>query len=92
VFKKAVARHVPREVVYRPKMGFAVPLARWFRAELAARVRERLLSGALADSGLFEMGSIGRLVSQHQSGLRDHSAVLWSLLIYESFHREVLAA
>ncbi len=92
VFKKAVATQVPRDVVYRPKMGFAVPLARWFRAELREHVRGRLLDGSLADTGIFDMATVGTLVSQHQSGLRDHSAVLWSLLIYESFNREVLAA
>jgi asparagine synthase (glutamine-hydrolysing) len=92
VLKKAVARPVAREVVYRPKMGFAVPLARWFRAELRERVRSRLVGGSLGDTGVFDMGAIERLVSQHQSGMRDHSAVLWSLLVYESFNREVLAA
>ncbi|CAG0939134.1 asparagine synthase (glutamine-hydrolysing) [Gammaproteobacteria bacterium] len=92
VLKQAVARMVPRDVVYRPKMGFAVPLARWFRAELRERLRSRLLDGTLADTGLFSMDVVERLVSQHQSGLRDHSAILWSLLIYESFNREVLAA
>jgi asparagine synthase (glutamine-hydrolysing) len=92
VFKKAVATQVPRDVVYRPKMGFAVPLAKWFRAELRDRVRSRLIDGSLGDTGVFDMGAVGALVSQHQSGMRDHSAVLWSLLIYESFNREVLAA
>jgi asparagine synthase (glutamine-hydrolysing) len=92
LFKKAVAQFVPREVVYRPKMGFAVPLVRWFREELRERLRERLLAGSLGDTGTFDMRTIESLVSEHQSGLRDHSAVLWSLLIYESFNREVLAA
>jgi asparagine synthase (glutamine-hydrolysing) len=92
VFKEAVARHIPREVIYRPKMGFAVPLIRWFREELRERLSQRLLRGSLGDTGMFDMDSVARLVTQHQSGLRDHSAVLWSLLIYESFNREVLAA
>lgn len=92
IFKKAVATQVPREVVYRPKMGFAVPLARWFRSELRDHVRRRLLAGSLQDSGIFDAGAVKALVDQHQSGLRDHSAVLWSLLIYDSFNREVLGA
>jgi len=91
-FKKAVARLVPPQVVYRPKMGFAVPLARWFREELRETVRTRLLGGTLGITGTFEMDVVARLVGQHQAGVRDHSAVLWSLLIYESFCREVLAA
>jgi asparagine synthase (glutamine-hydrolysing) len=73
-------------------MGFAVPLARWFRAELRERLRTRLMQGSLGETGIFDMGSVDTLITQHQAGLRDHSAVLWSLLIYESFNREVLAA
>ncbi len=92
VLKKAVARQIPRDVVYRSKMGFAVPLVRWFREDLRDRVRSRLMEGSLADTGMFDMRTVRNLVEQHQSGLRDHSAVLWSLLIYESFNREVLGA
>ena len=73
-------------------MGFAVPIARWFRVELRDRVRQRLLHGSLRDTGLFDMEYIEALVDQHQRGTWDHSPVLWSLLIYESFNREVLAA
>ncbi len=91
VLKKAVAQQIPRDVIYRPKMGFAVPIARWFREELREHVRSRLLQGSLPGTGMFEMGAIESLIAQHQSGLSDHSPALWSLLIYESFNREVLA-
>jgi asparagine synthase (glutamine-hydrolysing) len=70
-------------------MGFSVPLARWFRGPLRERVREALSSQVLADAGVFEMGYLQQLVSQHQSGARDHSATLWSLLMFESFLRQV---
>jgi asparagine synthase (glutamine-hydrolysing) len=92
IFKKAVARHVPREVIYRPKMGFAVPLARWFRDDLRTHLRDRLMNGSLGDSGVFNMDAIDTLITGHQAGVRDNSALLWSLLIYESSQREVLAA
>ncbi|MBM4197419.1 MAG: amidotransferase 1, exosortase A system-associated [Gammaproteobacteria bacterium] len=92
VFKKAVARHVPAEVIYRPKMGFAVPLGRWFRHELRQTLRDRLTRGSLGDSGVFDMVAVDTLVTEHQAGLRDHSAMLWSLLLYESFQRQVLGA
>jgi asparagine synthase (glutamine-hydrolysing) len=92
ILKKAVARLVPRDVVYRPKMGFAVPLARWFRTDLREHLRTRLLNGSLPDTAMFDMGVIKSLITQHQSGMSDHSAALWSLLVYESFNREVLAA
>ena len=47
---------LPDEVLYRPKMGFAVPLARWFRGPLRERVRDALLGERLADTGMFERG------------------------------------
>ena len=88
IFKKALEPHLPRDVLYRPKMGFAVPLAQWFRGPLRQRVRDSLLGQAMADSGLFDMGFVARLVEEHQSGRRDHSAALWSLLMFESFQRQ----
>jgi asparagine synthase (glutamine-hydrolysing) len=73
--------------MYRPKMGFAVPLARWFRGPLRQRVRDSLLDGRLAESGWFEQATIRRMVDQHESGVRDHSTPLWTLLMYEAFMR-----
>ena len=92
LFKKALERYLPNDVLYRRKMGFAVPLAAWFRGPLRERVREALLGPVLADTGFFDQAFIRTLLDQHQSGRRDHSAVLWSLLMFESFQRRVLGA
>jgi asparagine synthase (glutamine-hydrolysing) len=87
LLKKAMEPQLPNDVLYRPKMGFAVPLARWFRGPLRERVRTSLLGGQLADSGMFDQATIKRLIVQHESGARDHSTPLWSLLMYEAFLR-----
>jgi asparagine synthase (glutamine-hydrolysing) len=92
IFKKALEPHVPREILYRPKMGFAVPLASWFRGPLRDRVRAALIAPLLAETGMFDMGFIATLVRQHQSGTRDHSAALWALVMFESFLRRVHGA
>ncbi len=89
IFKSALAPHVPGEILYRPKQGFVVPLAAWFRGPLRQRVRQRLEGRVLRQSGLFEMATIARLLDQHQSGARDHSAALWTLSMFESFLRQV---
>ena len=89
VFKAALQPHVPKEILYRPKQGFAVPLAVWFRGPLRQRLRETLGGPVLRESGLFDMSTIGTLLDQHQSGERDHSAALWTLSMMESFLREV---
>jgi asparagine synthase (glutamine-hydrolysing) len=85
ILKKALEPYVPNDVLYRRKMGFAVPLASWFRGPLKERVRESLCSERLSDTGYFDMSFVKKLVDDHQSGLREHSAVLWSLLMFESF-------
>jgi asparagine synthase (glutamine-hydrolysing) len=85
-----MAPHLPHEVMYRPKMGFAVPLARWFRGPLAARARESLLGERLAATGFFNQTYLKRLIDEHQSGLRDYSAPIWTLLMFDGFLRNVL--
>jgi len=89
VFKKALEPHLPHEVLYRKKMGFAVPLASWFRGPLRERMREALLGPAIADSGIFDRRYVETLIDQHDSGARDRSAPLWTLLMFESFLRRL---
>jgi asparagine synthase (glutamine-hydrolysing) len=89
IFKKALEPCLPRDVLYRPKMGFAVPLASWFRGPLRDRVRTALTGPILAETGMFDTGRVRSLIDRHQSGANDHSAVLWSLLMFESFLRQV---
>lgn len=90
LFKKAMEPKLPADVLYRPKMGFAVPLARWFRGPLKERVRQAVLGPRLADTGWFERGYLEHLVDAHQSGARDYSAPLWTLLMFEAFLRRVM--
>jgi asparagine synthase (glutamine-hydrolysing) len=90
LLKKAMEPKLPHEVLYRPKMGFAVPLARWFRGPLRERVRGALLGERLASTGFFDQRCLSQLVDQHQSGRRDYSAPLWTLLMFDAFLRNVL--
>jgi asparagine synthase (glutamine-hydrolysing) len=92
LLKKAMEPHLSDDILYRPKMGFAVPLARWFRGPLKGRVRKALLGGPMAESGWFNAGTIRQLVEEHESGRRDHSTPLWSLLMYDAFLRGVMGA
>jgi asparagine synthase (glutamine-hydrolysing) len=87
LLKKAMEPALPADVLYRPKMGFAVPLARWLRGPLRERARTAVLGERLADSGLFERPALARLLDEHQAGTRDHSAPLWSLLMFDAFLR-----
>ncbi len=92
LLKKALAPYLPPEILYRPKMGFAVPLAKWFRGPLREPVRKAVLGPVLAQTGWFNSTYLRRLVEDHQSGLRDYSTPLWTLLMFESFLRNVMGA
>lgn len=88
LLKKSLEKHLPADVLYRPKMGFGVPLAKWFRGPLRDRLRRDLLEGGLAATGMFNQTYLSQLVDEHQSGRRDHSAPLWSLLMFQAAVRE----
>ncbi len=88
IFKKGLEPLLPDNVLYRPKMGFSVPLASWFRGPLRQRVRDSILSNKLADTGIFNKKYIEHLVNQHQSGMRDYSVPIWALLMFEAFLRK----
>ena len=90
VFKKSLEKFLPDDILYRNKMGFAVPLAGWFRGPLKQRVRDSLLGPVLADCGIFNTGFLSEMVEQHQSGRRDYSASIWALLMFEAFLRKEL--
>lgn len=82
LLREAIKPLVPSEVLSRPKQGFAVPLARWFRNELRYRLDDLLRT----DAALYEFAdpaSVRRLVTEHVSGRRDHSHMLWRLLAFE---------
>ncbi|HMN75650.1 MAG TPA: amidotransferase 1, exosortase A system-associated [Burkholderiaceae bacterium] len=90
LLKKAMEPQLPNDVLYRPKMGFSVPLARWFRGPLKQRVRSAVLGERLASTGWFNRGYLQHLVDAHQSGASDYSSPLWTLLMFEAFLRNVV--
>lgn len=91
VFKKALEGSVPDSILYREKMGFAVPLASWFRGPLQETVESRLLGSAMRDSGIFDLDYVATLIKQHASGARDHSPPIWALLVFEGFYRSLVS-
>ena len=88
VFKKAFEPLLPHDVLYRPKMGFSVPLAKWLRGALADRMRESVLSRRMLDSGYFNADTLQAMVKQHLSGQYDHSTPLWMLIMFDAFLRQ----
>jgi asparagine synthase (glutamine-hydrolysing) len=85
MLKRALEPYLPRDIMYRRKMGFSIPLAEWFRGPLRNKLTSALSSHRMADTGLFDMAFVKRMVDDHASGRRDFSASLWSLLMFEAF-------
>lgn len=83
LLKKVAARLVPKEVVYRRKMGFGVPIGSWFRNEMKEFVREVLLSERSLSRGIVRPEVVLRYVNEHLNAERDHSFQIWTLLMLE---------
>jgi asparagine synthase (glutamine-hydrolysing) len=91
IFKKALERRLPHEILYRRKMGFAVPIAAWFRGPLRGKLESALFGGRLEDSGFFEGAGLRKLFDEHVSGRRDYGHALWATLMFERFLERMAA-
>ena len=81
---------VPREALYRPKQGFALPLVHWIRNELKDLILTVLLEPRTLQRGYFHPEGVRRLLDEHFRERRDHSGRIWRLLIFELWHRNFL--
>lgn len=87
LLKKAAEQLLPHDVIYRPKMGFGVPVAEWFRGELAGYLQDVLLDPTAIGRGLFRRGAVENLIKAHVTGRNDCSFRLWALLMLELWFR-----
>jgi asparagine synthase (glutamine-hydrolysing) len=83
ILKEAFKPMLPDGILYRKKMGFSVPLASWFRHEIKDLAKRHLIDQAQGLKSIFNHDYIQTLWQEHQSGSADHSALLWSMLMYE---------
>lgn len=88
IFKRAMRKHLPETVLNRRKMGFAVPLDIWFRHDIRDFTSDILFNPQSGIRDFFDMASVRHCWNQHQSGVRDNSARLWILLMFELWHRK----
>jgi asparagine synthase (glutamine-hydrolysing) len=91
IFRKLAERvGVPRDVLYRPKQGFALPLVHWMRNELRELILTTLLEPRTLQRGYFDPVGVRRLLDEHFSGRRNRSSAIWRLLVFELWHRNFL--
>jgi len=90
ILKKMIKGIVPDENVYRAKMGFGVPVGRWFREDLKDYISDTLLCSESLERGYFKPETLRILVKEHTEGRKDYSFHLWALLMLELWHRRFI--
>jgi asparagine synthase (glutamine-hydrolysing) len=91
IFKKALEKMLPPEVLYRPKMGFSMPVEEWLRGDLREFARELLLEGE-GTRAFFRREEVERLWQRHQSKVGNHQSELWILMMFNLWHRRFAGA
>lgn len=85
VLREVLYRHVPREMIERPKKGFSVPLGQWLRGPLRDWAEALLNEQRLEQDGYLNSVVVRRVWSDHLQGKRDHSLKLWSILMFQAW-------
>jgi asparagine synthase (glutamine-hydrolysing) len=87
ILREAMRDFLPPEILSRSKMGFPVPVGRWFRGEYRSVIDEFVLGERAMGRDLFDRGYVRTLVDEHATGHRDHAERLWALTNVEIWHR-----
>ena len=87
ILKKALEGLIPREILYRKKMGFGVPLEMWFRTELKDYIYETLLSEKVLRRNIFEKAALQKLLDAHTQTKVNYAPQIWALLNLELWFR-----
>jgi asparagine synthase (glutamine-hydrolysing) len=90
VLREAMKGLVPEAILRRGKMGFPVPLGRWFRGAFRPLLDEFVVGERAVARGLFQPDVLQRLVQEHAAGRADHTERLWALVNFEMWQRQFL--
>ena len=83
--RQLLYRHVPRELIDRPKAGFGIPVGQWLRGPLRPWAENLLDQNRLNFEGYFYSEPIREKWAEHLSGRRDHTASLWAVLMFQAW-------
>lgn len=83
LMKHTMQRYLPKEILYRPKMGFVTPIATWLRGPLAENARALASSATIAHLDWFDGAAVAKLADDHIAGRSDHSRTLWQMIMLE---------
>jgi asparagine synthase (glutamine-hydrolysing) len=88
--RAALRGWIPDSILDAPKQGFVVPIAEWLRGELRELAYDALLDPTAQGRGYFRPESVRRLLDRHVEGIEDRSQAIWTLLMFELWHREMV--
>jgi asparagine synthase (glutamine-hydrolysing) len=88
ILKQIVYRHIPKQIMDREKMGFAIPVAQWLQVELKELVRYHLSEEALNGHGLFNISYVGQIVNDFFDGRKELHLKIWYLLMFQMWHEK----
>src|SRR5881296_2680104 len=90
ILKRALRDLLPKAILARRKQGFGVPIGLWLRGPLRRALQERLAPARVDRLGLFNPEATTRLMTEHLDGVRDHTKVLWALLMFDAWRERYL--
>ena len=91
LLKRALRGLLPEAILRRPKKGFGIPVADWFRGPLREQMLSVLSPDRMARKGFFDPAAVGVLMRDHLEGRRDNRKQLWTLFAFELWHDGYLA-
>lgn len=85
--KRAAENWLPKEIIYRPKASFGVPLRAWVRGDLREVINDVLIRGELVGTGMIRRAALDEMIAEDQAGREDRSKQIWQLLTLELWYR-----
>lgn len=91
LLRRHLQGQLPRTIVRRKKTGLNPPLGHWLNGPLLPMLDDYLNPAHIRRAGYFDPATVARMREEHRSGIRDHTWRLWSLIVFEEWHRQFLA-
>lgn len=90
LLKKLAAKYLPKEVIYRPKEGFSIPIKNWLGNEFRPLMEDLLDEKKIKSDGIFNSKKVVNLKNEHLSGEANHSHILWALIVFHDWQNRWL--